>query len=79
MEPVYEITKTGLVVPSPIASECPGLKCRMATIQGPTKQDSPELTAKQFREPPHDFSLVLGGPHFQLFRRLHFSGDTRNC
>jgi len=28
-----------------------------------------------FREPP-DFSLVLGGPLFQLFRRSHLSGDA---
>jgi hypothetical protein len=45
-------------------------------MQGSTKQDSPELTGKQFREPPHDFSLVLGGPQFQLLRKLHLSGDT---
>src|SRR5262249_57382116 len=24
---------------------------------------------------PYDFSLVLGGPLFQLFRRAHLSGD----
>src|SRR5688572_29434805 len=27
-------------------------------------------------EEPHDFSLVLGGPLYQLFRRAHLSGDT---
>jgi hypothetical protein len=27
-------------------------------------------------QPPLDFSLVLGGPLFQLFRRAHLSGDT---
>ena len=26
-------------------------------------------------EEPPDFSLVLGGPIFQLFRRSHLSGD----
>ena len=25
---------------------------------------------------PYDFSLVLGGPLYQLFRRAHLSGDT---
>ena len=27
-------------------------------------------------ERPYDFSLVLGGPLYQLYRRLHLSGDT---
>jgi hypothetical protein len=27
-------------------------------------------------ERPQEFSLVLGGPAFQLYRRLHLSGDT---
>jgi hypothetical protein len=27
-------------------------------------------------EDPNDFSLVLGGPLFQLFRRAHLTGDT---
>lgn len=30
----------------------------------------------QFASDPGDFSLVLGGPLFQLFRRAHLSGDT---
>src|SRR5882672_11008370 len=25
---------------------------------------------------PYDFSLVLGGPLYQIFRRAHLSGDT---
>ena len=29
-----------------------------------------------FREPEHDFSLVLGGPLYQLYRRSHLSGDS---
>src|SRR5437867_851317 len=29
-----------------------------------------------FTSPSPDFSLVLGGPLFQLFRRTHLSGDT---
>ena len=28
-----------------------------------------------FQEPP-EFSLELGGPLFQLFRRTHLSGDA---
>src|SRR5580765_1112043 len=27
-------------------------------------------------EEPYDFSLVLGGPLFQLFRRSHLTGDS---
>jgi hypothetical protein len=48
----------------------------MATIHNSTKQDLPGLTGRQFREPPHDFSLVLGGPVFQLYRKLRLTGDT---
>jgi hypothetical protein len=33
------------------------------------------MTKPNFREEPLDFSLVLGGPVFQLFRRLHLAGD----
>jgi hypothetical protein len=33
-----------------------------------TKTDPPSATP--------DFSLVLGGPLYQLFRRAHLSGDT---
>jgi hypothetical protein len=32
-------------------------------------------TAKPLQEPYHDFSLVLGGPLFQLFRRAHLEGN----
>jgi len=27
-------------------------------------------------EEPYEFSLVLGGPLYQIFRRAHLSGDT---
>jgi hypothetical protein len=30
----------------------------------------------RFLERPHDFSLVVGGPLYQLFRRSHLSGDA---
>ena len=30
----------------------------------------------EFREHPPDFSLVLGGPLYQLLRRAHLSDDT---
>jgi hypothetical protein len=33
------------------------------------------MTERNFLEEPHDFSLVLGGPIFQLFRRSHLAGD----
>jgi hypothetical protein len=36
---------------------------------------SPKTDDPLLREPP-DFSLVLGGPLYQLFRRTHLAGDT---
>jgi hypothetical protein len=33
------------------------------------------MTEPNFLKEPHDFSLVLGGPIFQLFRRSHLAGD----
>jgi hypothetical protein len=33
------------------------------------------MTERNFHGEPHDFSLVLGGPIFQLFRRSHLAGD----
>jgi hypothetical protein len=33
------------------------------------------MTERNFLEEPHDFSLVLGGPIYQLFRRSHLAGD----
>jgi hypothetical protein len=33
------------------------------------------MTERNFLEEPHDFSLVLGGPIFQFFRRSHLAGD----
>ena len=33
------------------------------------------MTEHNFHGEPHDFSLVLGGPIFQLFRRSHLAGD----
>jgi len=33
-------------------------------------------TERTFRGEPHDFSLVLGGPIFQLFRRSHLAGNA---
>jgi hypothetical protein len=34
------------------------------------------MTEPKLREEPNDFSLVLGGPLFQLFRRSHLTGDS---
>ena len=39
------------------------------------KSENPTPAAKPAAE-PYDFSLVLGGPLYQLFRRAHLSGDT---
>jgi hypothetical protein len=33
------------------------------------------MTVRNSLEEPHDFSLVLGGPIFQFFRRSHLAGD----
>src|SRR5215471_7692005 len=33
------------------------------------------MTEPNLFEEPHDFSLVLGGPIFQLFRRSHLAGE----
>ncbi len=34
------------------------------------------MTEPNSLKEPHDFSLVLGGPLFQLFRRSHLAGDS---
>jgi len=34
------------------------------------------MTKPNLLEEPYDFSLVLGGPLFQLFRRSHLAGDS---
>jgi hypothetical protein len=46
----------------------------MTTVQERLRQDLPETAS----EPPEvrDFSLVLGGPLYQLFRKAHLSGDA---
>src|SRR5579862_4386525 len=48
----------------------------MTTIPIDVKQDSPTTTAVAFQEKVTDFSLVMGGPIFQLFRRAHLTGDN---
>lgn len=47
----------------------------MAPTQGSPDQESQGPAQNHSVERPHDFSLVLGGPLFQLFRKLHLSGD----
>jgi len=47
----------------------------VATAREPGKQDAAGMES-HFREGRHDFSLVLGGPLFQLFRRAHLTGDA---
>jgi hypothetical protein len=47
----------------------------MAPIENDVKQGLPTMTKAAFQEKTHDFSLVLGGPIFQFFRKTHLSGD----
>jgi hypothetical protein len=46
-------------------------------IPGPNdvKQGSPTMTKAAFQDKVTDFSLVMGGPLFQLFRKTHLTGD----
>jgi len=49
-----------------------------AATANPTESLSPHVEDREAGsapEEPADFSLVLGGPLFQLFRRAHLSGD----
>src|SRR3954452_17271526 len=39
------------------------------------RQGSPTMTKAAFQEKVTDFSLVIGGPIFQLFRKAHLTGD----
>jgi hypothetical protein len=47
----------------------------MAPTQNEVKQGLPVTTKTAFREETYDFSLVLGGPIFQFFRKARLSGD----
>jgi hypothetical protein len=47
----------------------------MIPIPNDVKQDSPTMTKAAFQEKVTDFSLVMGGPIFQLFRKAHLTGD----
>jgi hypothetical protein len=47
----------------------------MNPIPNDVKQGSPTMTKAAFQEKVTDFSLVLGGPLFQLFRKAHLAGD----
>ena len=48
----------------------------MGTTQGdPQANFDDKLTELLFLEEAHDFSLVLGGPLFQLLRKAHLEGD----
>lgn len=46
----------------------------MATVQEKAKQVTRGMES-HLREGEHDFSLVLGGPIYQIFRRAHLTGD----
>jgi hypothetical protein len=47
----------------------------MAPTQEIRREGLQPTTESKFLEEPHDFSLVLGGPIFQLFRKSHLAGD----
>jgi hypothetical protein len=46
----------------------------MSTVQAKSEQISKGMES-HLREGEHDFSLVLGGPVYQIFRRTHLTGD----
>src|SRR5271155_2019834 len=47
----------------------------MIPISNDVKQGSPTMAKADFQEQVTDFSLVLGGPIFQLLRKAHLTGD----
>jgi hypothetical protein len=47
----------------------------MAHTPNEAKQGQPMTAKPLFREEIYDFSLVLGGPTFRLFRKAHLTGD----
>jgi hypothetical protein len=47
----------------------------MGTTQGDPQANDDKLTERIFLEEVKDFSLVLGGPLFQLLRRMRLEGD----
>ncbi len=47
----------------------------MPPISNDLRQGSPAMTKPAFPEKVVDFSLVMGGPTFQLFRKAHLTGD----
>ncbi len=47
----------------------------MPPTQNEVKQGVPTMTNAAFQAKTHDFSLVLGGPIFQFFRKARLTGD----
>lgn len=47
----------------------------MNPIPNDVRQGSPTMTKAAFQDKVPDFSLVMGGPIFQLFRKAHLTGD----
>jgi hypothetical protein len=47
----------------------------MAATGERAKQDPPRLVESDLRKEPQDFSLVLGGPLFQFYRKTRLAGD----
>ena len=50
-------------------------KVPMIPIPNDVRPGSPTTTTAAFQEKATDFSLVMGGPIFQLFRKAHLTGD----
>jgi hypothetical protein len=48
----------------------------MMPVPNDVKQGSPTMTKAAFLEKVTDFSLVMGGPIFQLFRKAHLTGNN---
>ncbi len=48
----------------------------MIPVPNDVKQGSPTMTKAAFQDKVTDFSLVMGGPIFQLFRKAHLTGNN---
>src|SRR6185369_12864794 len=55
------------------AADPPGLARRVRSLP---RKVRPAMTQTAIPNEPPDFSLVLGGPLYQLFRRAHLTGDA---
>ncbi len=67
--------QTGCGESTPFLPEARQPKLWPQIIAHQTMDPEPTASEKLFEEPP-DFSLVLGGPLYQIYRRSHLSGDA---